>query len=70
MNRAPMTAGMLEKSIFWQNHVIRESRDPVQIARCREAVKRLTAQLDALYGVEDDTDNPEYVTADRFQLGE
>ncbi len=70
MNRAPMTAGQLEKSIFWQNHVIRESRDPVQIARCREAVKRLTVQLEALYGVEDDTDNPDYSPADRFQLGE
>lgn len=35
----------LEQSIFWQEQVIKQSRDPVQIARCKAAVARLQDQL-------------------------
>jgi hypothetical protein len=35
----------IERSIYWQRHVIRQSRDPVQVERCRRAVEQLTRQL-------------------------
>jgi len=35
----------LEQSIFWQQQVIKQSRDPVQIARCKAAIERLQTQL-------------------------
>ena len=35
----------IERSIQWQQHVIKHSRDPVQQARCRRAIERLTRQL-------------------------
>ena len=35
----------LERCIFWQWHVIRHSRDPVQVERCRRAIEQLTRQL-------------------------
>jgi len=35
----------LQNSIFWQQQVIKQSRDPVQIARCKAAIQRLQTQL-------------------------
>ena len=35
----------LENSIFWQQQVIKQSRDPVQIARCKAAIQKLETQL-------------------------
>ena len=35
----------LEQSIFWQQQVIKQSRDPVQIARCKAVIARLQDQL-------------------------
>ena len=35
----------IERSIFWQRHVIDRSRDPVQVERCRRAIDQLTRQL-------------------------
>ncbi len=40
-----MQAKTIEKSIFWQQQVIKQSRDPVQIARCKAAIQRLQDQL-------------------------
>jgi hypothetical protein len=42
---ATMQAKTIEKSIFWQQQVIKQSRDPVQIARCKAAIARLQDQL-------------------------
>ena len=36
----------IERSIYWQWHVIKHSRDPVQQARCRRAIEQLTRQLE------------------------
>lgn len=35
------SAKTIENSIFWQRHVIAQSRDLVQIARCKLAIVRL-----------------------------
>jgi hypothetical protein len=35
----------IERSIYWQRHVIRHSHDPAQQARCRRAIEQLTRQL-------------------------
>ena len=40
----------LENSIYWQKHVIAQSKDPKQIARCKAAIERLQAQIDAQRG--------------------
>jgi hypothetical protein len=42
---ATMQAKTIEKSIFWQQQIIKQSRDPVQIARCKAAIARLQDQL-------------------------
>lgn len=35
----------IERSIYWQRHVIATTTDPKQRERCRQAVEKLTAQL-------------------------
>ena len=35
----------IQRSIYWQRHVMNTTRDPVQRERCRRAIERLTAQL-------------------------
>ena len=35
----------LENSIFWQNWVLKQSKDPVQRKRCVAAIERLMAEL-------------------------
>ena len=39
------TSKALKDSIFWQQQVIAQSKDPAQIARCKLVVERLQAQL-------------------------
>ena len=38
----------LERCICWQRHVMTATRDPVQRERCRRAIEKLTAQLEAV----------------------
>jgi len=38
----------LENSIYWQNVVIKQSKDPKQKERCRLAIERLQAQIDKI----------------------
>jgi len=38
----------LENSIFWQNYVLKQSKDPVQKQRCIAAIERLQAQIKQL----------------------
>jgi len=45
-----MIAKTIENSIYWQNHVMRQSRDPKQKARCALAIEKLTQQLNQLKG--------------------
>lgn len=35
----------LETSLFWQRHVLSQSRDPVQIERVKRAIAKLEAQI-------------------------
>lgn len=35
----------IDRSIYWQRHVMNTTTDPVQRERCRRAIERLTAQL-------------------------
>ena len=35
----------LETSLLWQRHVLRQSRDPVQIERVKRAIAKLEAQI-------------------------
>lgn len=35
----------IERCIYWQRHVMHATRDPAQRERCRQAIKKLTAQL-------------------------
>jgi len=35
----------IERSIYWQRHVMTATTDPVQQARCLRAIERLTRQL-------------------------
>jgi hypothetical protein len=42
----PMTSlKTLENSLFWQQHVLKQSRDPVQIERVKRAIASLEAQI-------------------------
>ena len=36
---------VLENSIFWQEHVLKNSRDPKQKARCQEAILSLMQEI-------------------------
>lgn len=38
----------LETSLYWQNVVLKQSKDPKQKERIRLAIERLTAQINAL----------------------
>jgi hypothetical protein len=40
----------LENSIYWQNVVLKQSRDPKQIERVKAAIERLQAQINQLKG--------------------
>jgi len=42
------SAKTLENSIYWQKVVLKQSRDPKQIERCKAAIARLEAQLKEL----------------------
>ena len=35
----------LETSLYWQQAVLKQSRDPAQKARCKAAIERLQAQI-------------------------
>jgi hypothetical protein len=37
-------------SLHWQRHVLAQSRDPAQKARCKAAIERLQAQINAIKG--------------------
>jgi len=39
-----MTLTQLDNSIFWQEHVRDNTRDPAQRARCNAAIEKLMAQ--------------------------
>ena len=39
---------VLENSIYWQNVVLKQSKDPVQKERCKAAIERLQAQINAI----------------------
>ena len=39
---------VIENSLFWQQVVLNQSRDPVQIARVKKAIVKLEAQLSQL----------------------
>jgi hypothetical protein len=42
------TLKALETCLYWQNVVLKQSKDPKQKERVRLAIERLTAQIDAL----------------------
>lgn len=42
------TLKALETSLYWQQVVLKQSRDPKQKARVSIAIERLTAQIEAL----------------------
>ena len=48
MTKLCALTGLYEKSIFWQQHVLQASRDPIQKARCKRAIERLEKQLAAV----------------------
>jgi hypothetical protein len=35
----------IERSIYWQRHVMTTTTDPKQRERCRQAIEKLTRQL-------------------------
>jgi hypothetical protein len=39
------SVAVIEKSIFWKEHVYRNSKDPVQKARCMAAIESLLQDL-------------------------
>ena len=41
---------VIENSLYWQQVVLKESRNPVQIARVKKAIVKLEAQLSQLKG--------------------
>jgi hypothetical protein len=41
----PNSAKVIENSIFWQQHVYHNSKDPAQKARCLDAIERLLHEL-------------------------
>lgn len=43
-----VTVKSLENSLYWQQVVLNQSRDPAQQARAKSAIERLQAQIDAL----------------------
>lgn len=40
-----MNIETLEKSLFWQEFVLNQSKDPVQIERVKKAIKKLEKQM-------------------------
>lgn len=40
------TRKALETSLYWQEHVLRESRDPTQKERARHAIEKLKQELE------------------------
>jgi hypothetical protein len=40
-----MTRETIQNSIYWQKQVIKQSRDPKQIERCKAAIVKLEQQL-------------------------
>jgi hypothetical protein len=40
-----MRAETIEKSLFWQRVILKQSRDPVQIERVKRAIAKLEQQL-------------------------
>tara|TARA_R110000868_G_C10621136_1_gene742305 strand:+ start:326 stop:463 length:138 start_codon:yes stop_codon:yes gene_type:complete len=40
-----MQAQTIERSLFWQRVVLKQSRDPVQIERVKRAIVKLEQQL-------------------------
>jgi len=40
-----MTIKTLENSLYWQQVVLKQSRDPVQIARVKQAIIKLQQQI-------------------------
>ena len=47
------TPGAIETCLFWQRHVLANSRDPKQIERAKAAIERLQLELDRL--IKDET---------------
>jgi hypothetical protein len=41
---------VIENSLYWQQVVLKESRNPVQIVRVKKAIVKLEAQLSQLKG--------------------
>jgi hypothetical protein len=39
------TLKALEKSLYWQQVVLKQSRDPKQKERCKAAIEKLQAQI-------------------------
>ena len=39
---------VLENSLFWQRHVLKQSQNPVQIERVKRAIVKLEAQIKEL----------------------
>lgn len=35
----------IERSIYWQRHVMQTTTNPTQRERCRQAIEKLTVQL-------------------------
>jgi len=45
-----MNINLLKNSLYWQQVVLKQSRNPVQIARVKKAIVKLEAQLSQLKG--------------------
>jgi len=41
---------VIENSLFWQQVVLKKSRNPIQIARVKKVIVKLEAQLSQLKG--------------------
>jgi hypothetical protein len=51
-----MTLEQIDNSIFWQEHVRDNSRDPAQRARCNAAIEKLMAQRMDIKRAQDERD--------------
>jgi len=43
-----MNIKVLENSLYWQQVVLKQSKDPIQKARVSQAIQKLSAQIAAL----------------------
>ena len=63
-----MNIKTLENSLYWQQVVLKQSRDPVQIARVKNAIAKLENQILLIKGVWNDFESIRKTTKESSKI--